>query len=110
MGENEVKIIVAIIGLIGTLVGGFSTYFITSKKQAIQDAKREQNQKDQFDNLFSELTSVKKRLDEHNHYAEKFAENTKDVAIINERQQILYKAVEKIQKDIDYLKSDRCKV
>lgn len=103
MDDNTVKIIVAIIGLIGTLIGGFSTYFVTSKKNAIQDAKREQNQKDQFANLFNELTSVKKRLDEHNHYAEKFAENAKDVAVMNER-------IERIQKDIEYLKSDRCKV
>lgn len=103
MDDNTVKIIVAIIGLIGTLIGGFSTYFVTSKKNAIQDAKREQNQKDQFSNLFNELTSVKKRLDEHNHYAEKFAENAKDVAVMNER-------IERIQKDIEYLKSDRCKV
>ena len=103
MDDNSVKIIVAIIGLIGTLIGGFSTYFVTSKKQAIQDAKREQNQKDQFDNLFAELNSVKKRLDEHNHYAEKFAENAKDVAVMNER-------IERIQKDIEYLKTDRCKV
>ena len=103
MDDNTVKIIVAIIGLIGTLIGGFSTYFVTSKKNAIQDAKREQNQKDQFANLFNELNSVKKRLDEHNHYAEKFAENAKDVAVMNER-------IERIQKDIEYLKTDRCKV
>ena len=39
MDDNSVKVIVAIIGLIGTLVGGFSTYFVTSKKQAIEDAR-----------------------------------------------------------------------
>ena len=110
MDDNSVKVIVAIIGLIGTLVGGFSTYFVTSKKQAIEDAKREQNQKDQFDNITNELGGIKKRLDEHNHYAEKFADNAQNFAIMNERQQTLFKTVEKISKDIDYLKSDRCKV
>lgn len=110
MDENSVKIIVAIIGLIGTLLGGFSTYFVTSKKQAIQDAKREQNQNDKFDNIINEIGGVKKRLDEHNHYAEKFTENAKDIAIMNERQKSLSYALDKIQKDIDYLKSDRCKV
>lgn len=110
MDENTVKIIVAIIGLIGTLLGGFSTYFVTSKKQAIQDAKREQNQNDKFDNIINEIGGVKKRLDEHNHYAEKFTENAKDIAIMNERQKSLSTALDKIQKDIDYLKSDRCKV
>lgn len=110
MDENSVKIIVAIIGLIGTLLGGFSTYFVTSKKQAIQDAKREQNQNDKFDNIINEIGGVKKRLDEHNHYAEKFTENAKDIAIMNERQKSLSTALDKIQKDIDYLKSDRCKV
>ena len=110
MDENAVKIVVAIIGLIGTLIGGFSTYFVTSKKQAIQDAKREQNQNDKFDFIITEIGGVKKRLDEHNHYAERFTENAKDIAIMNERQKSLATSIEKIQKDIDYLKSDRCKV
>ena len=110
MNENTTKIIVAIIGLIGTLIGGFSTYFVTSKKQAIQDAKREQNQADKFDNILNELSGVKKRLDEHNHYAERFSENAKEIAIMNERQKSLVISLEKIQKDIDYLKSDHCKV
>ena len=110
MDDNQVKIIIAIIGLIGTLIGGFSSYFVTSKKQAIQDAKREQNQADQFNSLFNELNGVKKRLDEHNHYAEKFADYSKTIAIIGERQATINKSIEKLQKDIDYLKSDRCKV
>ena len=110
MDDNQVKIVIAIIGLIGTIVGAFSSFIISSKKQAIQDAKREQNQADQFDNLFKEITGVKKRLDEHNHYAEKFAENSKYIAIITERQTVINKALEKMQKDIDYLKTDRCKV
>ena len=110
MEDNIVKLIIAIIGLIGTIFGGFSSYLISSKKQAVKEAKREQNQSDLFNNIFNELNAIKKRLDEHNSYGEKFAENSKNLAVFNERQTTIIKTVETMQKDIDYLKSTKCKL
>lgn len=63
-----------------------------SRKHAAQDAKREQEQRDLFTQLFKALEDVKRRLDEHNHYAEKFGEIKLDIA--------------GIKKDIEYIRKD----
>ena len=60
--------------------------------------------------ILEEQKKIKTRLDSHNGYAEKFAETTKNIAVMAERQESLSKAMDRMQKDIDYLKSDRCKV
>lgn len=101
--DNIVKIIIAVISLAGTLIGLLIGYIGKTKKQAVIDGMREQKQQDTFDKLFEEIEGVKKRLDCHNGYAKKFEENTKELSIMNNK-------ITSIQKDIDYLKSDRCKV
>lgn len=74
MNDVQAKIIVALIGLLGTILGILGGFYGRSKKQAIEEAKREQNQADQFSRLFTEMNEIKKRLDVHNKYAEKFGE------------------------------------
>ena len=94
MGEdNIVKIIVALIALSGTILGIIVGYITKSKKQAIIDAKREQKQNDLFDHLFDEINEIKKRLDIHNKYAEKFGE--------------VEKSLTAIKKDIEYLRKEK---
>ena len=103
MDDNTARIIIALISSASTIFGAIVTYLVASRKQSIKDAKREQKQQDTFEKLFYELDGVKKRLDCHNGYAKKFEENSRELAIINNK-------ITGIQKDIDYLKSDRCKV
>lgn len=91
--ENIVNIVVALITLFGTLIGVFMGYHTKNKKQVVQDAKREQEQKDQFDRLFSEMKAIKKRLDIHNSYAEKFGD--------------IEKSIVSIKKDIEYIRKDK---
>lgn len=91
--EAQVKIIIAVIGLIGTVVGAVLGYVSKSKKQAIEDAKREQQQNDQFNKIFEEMNIIKKKLDEHNHYAEKFGE--------------IEKSIISIKKDIEYIRKEK---
>lgn len=55
--------------------------------------EREQKQQDMFDRMFDELDAVKKRLDTHNHYAEKFGS--------------IEKSMIAMQKDIEYIKKGR---
>ena len=110
MDENTVKIIVSIIGLIGTIIGSLFTYLVKSKNQAIKDAEREQAQRDQIELIFKEQQKIKDRLDKHNGYAEKFAENSKSLAVMAVEQKNIVCSLDKLQKDVDYLKSDRCKV
>ena len=94
MGEdNIVKIIVALIALSGTIMGIIVGYITKSKKQAIIDAKREQKQNDLFEHLFDEMNEIKKRLDTHNKYAEKFGE--------------VEKSLTAIKKDIEYLRKEK---
>lgn len=88
--ENQVKIVIAILGLIGTIIGALLGYLSKSKKQAIEDAKREQVQADLFDRIFNEMNEIKKRLDDHNHYAEKFGS--------------VERTIIEIKKDIEYIK------
>lgn len=91
--EAQVKIIIAVIGLIGTVIGAVLGYVSKSKKQAIEDAKREQQQNDQFNKIFEEMNIIKKKLDEHNHYAEKFGE--------------IEKSIIAIKKDIEYIRKEK---
>lgn len=91
--EAQVKIIIAVIGLIGTVIGAVLGYISKSKKQAIEDAKREQQQNDQFNKIFEEMNIIKKKLDEHNHYAEKFGE--------------IEKSIVSIKKDIEYIRKEK---
>ena len=94
MGEdNIVKIIVALIALSGTILGIIVGYISNSRKQAIIDAKREQKQNDLFEHLFDEMNEIKKRLDTHNKYAEKFGE--------------VEKSLTAIKKDIEYLRKEK---
>lgn len=79
MDDAQAKIIVALIGFFGSIAGVIIGYFTSSKKQLIDSARREQAQKDQFERLFAEMSEVKKRLDEHNHYAEKFGNIEKTI-------------------------------
>lgn len=84
------EIIVSIIGFAGIVVGAIIGYFTSVKKNAVLEAKREQEQADNFKEIFKRFDKVDKRLDEHNHYAERF----NDVA----------KSMVAMQKDIEYLK------
>ena len=103
-------VLVAIIGLAGTVIGALTGFSHKSRQESIKDAEREQKQADQHQQLLEKLNGVEKRLDEHNGYAQKFAESSKHLAIIDERQAAQSKQIEHLQKDIDFLKSDRCKV
>lgn len=53
-------------------------------------AAHEQKQQDMIEDVNKQLVEVKKRLDSHNGYAEKFADARKDIAVM--------------QKDIEYVK------
>ena len=84
------EIIVSLIGFAGIVIGSIIGYFTSVKKNAVIEAKREQEQQDSFKEIFKRFDKVDKRLDEHNHYAERF----NDVA----------KSMVAMQKDIEYLK------
>ena len=88
--DNLIKIIIAFIGLLGTALGAMLGYVSRSKKQAVIDAKREQEQSDNFTRLFVEMGGIKKRLDVHNKYAEKFSD--------------IEKSMVSIKKDIEYIR------
>lgn len=53
-------------------------------------AAHEQKQQDMIEDVNKQLVEVKRRLDSHNGYAEKFADARKDIAVM--------------QKDIEYVK------
>ena len=86
----ESNIVVAIITGCVTLIGYSIKSSRKSKADAIKEATREQEQKDQFDTIGRRLDNIEKKLDEHNHYAEKFG--TVEVSLVS------------IAKDIEYLK------
>ena len=90
--DNIAKIITATISLLGIIIGAILGYMGRSKKQSILDAQREQKQADQFDTLIMEMNEVKKRLDTHNKYAEKFGD--------------IEKSIISIKKDIEYIRKD----
>lgn len=86
------EIIVALIGFAGVCVGAIFGYMGRMKKQAIIDAKREQEQNDNMNIILGEMKEIKKRLDQHNHYAEKIGD--------------IDKSIISIKKDIEYLRKE----
>ena len=90
----DTEIIKALIGLIGVCVGAIIGYMGKSKKRSINDAKKEQKQNDTMNLLLEEMNEIKKRLDEHNKYAEKFSDIDKTLISIK-------KDIQYIRKDID---------
>ena len=101
--SDIIPIIVAFIGFLSATIGAIFGYLGRSKKQAILDAKRDQKNSDNWDRVFKDINDMKKRLDDHNHYAEKFAENSKELAKVNVK-------LDQVCKDIDILKSKKCKL
>lgn len=91
--DNITEILVAVIALTSTVFGGILGYIGRSKKQAVIDGKREQEQADLFARLFLEIDGIKKRLDTHNNYAEKIG----DIEL----------SLTAIKKDIEYLRKDK---
>lgn len=87
MNEN---ILISLIGFAGVLVGAIFGYAGKSRKNAILDAKEKQETKDLIEDLFDEMIEIKKKLDLHNHYAEKLGDIDKKIAVMS--------------KDIEYLK------
>lgn len=88
-------IIVGLIAAFGSYAGNVAITAKKAQEDAIRDAEREQAQKDQLAMILDEQVEIKKRLDQHNGYAEKFAE-TKT-------------AIVAMQKDIEYLRNERSK-
>ena len=86
----ESSIVVAIITGCVTLIGYSIKSSRKSKADEIKEAIREQEQKDRFDAFNKRLDNIDKKLDEHNHYAEKFG--VVEVKLVS------------IAKDIEYLK------
>lgn len=71
-----------------TLVGNYFIYLKRAREHNIEAAKREQHQNDRLD-------LIEKKIDEHNNYGKKFESCEKNIALI--------------QKDIEYLKEEKCK-
>ncbi len=86
----NIEIITAIIGAVAVVLSALLGYFSAVRKHEVEDAKREQEQKDLFKEIFKQMNNIEKRLDEHNHYAEKYVETAKTLVAI--------------QKDIAFLK------
>ena len=108
--EIIAPLITGVLAVVGSFVGNYAIALKKSREDAIKEAEREQAQKDQLAMILEEQKKIKVRLDSHNGYAEKFAETTKNLAVMAEKQESLNKAMDRMQKDIDYLKSDRCQV
>lgn len=86
------EILTSLIGFAGVCVGAIFGYLGKSRIHATQEAKREQEQRDSLSSLFKEMTEVKNRLDEHNHYAEKIGG--------------IEKSIIAMQKDIEYIRKE----
>lgn len=92
--DNEIKI--ALISLLSagiTALFGFLGNLVLSKRKSheeeIKEAKKQQYQDDRDDYFDEQIKIIKKKLDEHNHYAKKF--ESVDIKMTA------------MQKDIEYL-------
>lgn len=83
-------VIVGLFGLVGSVVVAVISSQSNKKETNATIAAHEQKQQDAIECFKAELTEVKKRLDSHNGYAEKFANASRDIAIT--------------QKDVEFIK------
>lgn len=90
------EIIISLIGFAGVCFAAIFGYMGRTKKQSIIDAQREQEQKDQLNKILEEMTGIRKRLDTHNHYAEKIGD--------------IEKSIISIKKDIEYIRKDKVNI
>lgn len=98
MSESVIiAIITGILAVLGSYVGNVAVASKKAREEAIKDAEREQSQKDQLAMILNEQKEIKKRLDTHNGYAEKFANS--ETAMM-----AMQKDVEYMKKDISFLK------
>lgn len=77
-------VIVAIITGIFSVIGQWIISHNANEKRKIEEAVRDAR-------LDDRLAGVEKRLDEHNHYAQKFSEIGTDIAVIKNDIKTLYK-------------------
>lgn len=101
MNEVQAQIFGSVLGLIGVIVGAVFTYLAKSRKAAVEEAKREQQQADQHQQVLEKLNRVEKRLDEHNHYAEKFESVDNKITSVE-------KTLLTVSKDIEFMKQNNC--
>lgn len=97
MENTQTVINPAVLSFLGTVVtalaGIIGAYLAVRKgnqEREIKDAQREQRQSDRLDVIDEKISRLEKKVDVHNGYAEKFAENSKALAVM--------------AKDIEYLK------
>lgn len=83
-------VIVGIISVIGSIIVQLIVSASKNRESNAKMAAHEQEQKDRLDTISSWMKTVDKKLDEHNGYAKKFADTSRDIALI--------------QKDLEYLK------
>lgn len=87
------EIIVSLIGFAGVCVGALFGYMGKSRKRTAEEARRDQQQKDRWTKVLEEMSEIKQRLDQHNKYAEKFAD--------------IDKSLVSIKKDIEYIRKEK---
>ena len=95
-------VIVGLISVAGSVIVQLIVSFTKSQEANAKMAVHEQKQQDALEAVKDELVGVKKRLDAHNGYAEKFANATKDIAIVqkdieNRREQMKNLQVGKVK-------------
>lgn len=96
MGEAVlIALVTGVLAVIGSYAGNVAITRKKNQEDAIRDAQREQRQSDRLDHIENRLSTIEKKLDEHNHYAEKFGEIRDDIT--------------KIQKDVEYLGKEKNK-
>ena len=83
-----------LLGTIITAVAGITGAYLAVRKgnqeQEIKNAQREQRQSDRLDNIEGKITTLERKVDIHNGYAEKLGDISKNMAVM--------------AKDIEYLK------
>lgn len=90
------ELIAVIITGATTIVGNYMVYL----KRARVDLKA-QGEREQY--VDDRLSSIEKKLDEHNGYAKKFEECREGISEVKTQIQL-------IQKDIKYIRSEKCDV
>lgn len=100
---NWVTIIVALIGLIGTIVtvalGNKKNEEKSAERQAASDKKRDEQTQEQTNLILYRIGELEKKQDKYNHLQERTFKDEQDIAVMK-------MDIKSIKEKIEYLHSD----
>ena len=83
MDKLDLTVILStLITAMASIVGAYFAVKKSNHEKEVQDARREERYNARIDGVEKSVNRLEKKVDEHNGYAEKFAQNSESLAVL----------------------------